>query len=98
MSRSVTEKLMLDVASTRTPEQLAAFQKRLKEWDFQIWKGIWQSALYDRDHNTASAALGKLLVQFPEVVLKRWFWGSVRKGLTGSLTQQDFSPNAFLYE
>lgn len=98
MSRTVTEKLMLEVASTRTPEQLGAFQRRLKEWDFQIWKGIWQSALYDRDHNTASAALGKLLVQFPEIVLKRWFWGSVRKGLTGSLTQQDFSPNAFLYE
>lgn len=97
LCKAVCQRLIEQAGPTASPAQLEAWEKRLAEWDQEIYKGTWQSALYENDKPTAALALAKLLVHHPRAFMERWFWGTWKRWPQG-LRLKDFSPHAYIYE
>ncbi len=75
--------------------QIMEYDKRLREWDLQYYSLKVKTEIFSRSYLDAIRTFFYISVRFPEQLLKRWYWGAVKRLFTG-IKEEEFSPLSFL--
>lgn len=75
--------------------QILEYDARLREWDLQYFTLKVKTEIFTKSYLNALRTFFYIAIRFPEQLLKRWYWGAVKRIFTG-IKEEEFSPLSFL--
>ncbi|MES2387186.1 MAG: glycosyltransferase family 2 protein [Bacteroidota bacterium] len=78
-------------------DQIAAYKKRIKEWDLLYLQTLIKASIFEKKIGSAFKQLLYTSLTYPEQVFTRWFWGANKRLITG-VKEHEFNMMMFLKE